>query len=72
MDLRYNDKECIKKTNETLKEIGINKTLDSLYDEYCDGKINQKLKKYLLDNGMINLNPYHIYNQYYYWNGELN
>lgn len=70
MDIRYNDEECIKKTNQTLKEIGINKTLDELYDEYCDGKINKKLKKYLLDNGMINCNPYHIYNQYYYWNGE--
>ena len=70
-DIRYNEEKCMKKANEIIKSLGIKKNLLQLYDDYVEGKkTNPKLKKYLDENGMMNYNPWHIYNQWYYWNGE--
>ncbi len=67
------DKELsVEKTNEFLKNtLCINKTLDRMYQEYCCNKNTKDmkiLKEYLKDK-VGSANPFHIYNQFYYYNG---
>ena len=64
--------DAINKTNQKLKELGIDKTLDECYDDYCAGNEGMKsykiIKKYNEDNGGVigHANPYNIYNKYLY------
>lgn len=71
MDCKFNEEKCIELTNKKLKKIGINKTLDEMYDIYGikSKPENKLLKKYLESVGIGTFNPYHIYNHYYYFGG---
>ena len=66
------DKKARELTNQKLKELGINKDLDQVYNEYCDGNKTKSYKiieKYNFDRGILfggTANPFHIYNQYFY------
>jgi hypothetical protein len=71
---QYNKELSVQKTNEFLKDnLGINKTLDKMYEEYTSNKKTKDmkiLKEYLKDKlAGHSPNPYHIYNQFYYYNG---
>lgn len=74
MDCKGNEAKCIELTNKKLKELGINKTLNQMYDKYTSVnnprcKDFKLLKTYLNGVGITSLNPYHIYNHYYYFDG---
>lgn len=75
MNCKYDKEKCIELTNKKLNEIGIHKTLDQMYDIYCNDRKRTKeyklLKSYLLSNGIGTFNPYHIYNHYYYFSGII-
>jgi len=63
----------IQMTNEFLKNtLGINKTLDQMYEEFVHSKRTKDskcLRAYLKERNAWSNNPYHIYNQFYYHNG---
>jgi hypothetical protein len=70
-EAQYNEEISIRKTEEFFKKNGINKTLEEMYDEYFCNKSTKEmkwLKQYLKDK-VGSSNPYHIYNQFYYFNG---
>ena len=74
MDCKGDEKKCIELTNIKLKQLGIKKSLNQLYDKYTsvdNPRCNdfKLLKSYLNSVGISSLNPYHIYNHYYFFDG---
>lgn len=70
-----NEEQSIIETEKILKSLGIKKTFEECHDDYFNDRKRMKsykiIEKFNIDNGIVFCtgNPYHIFNQFYYFNG---
>ena len=80
MDTKYNHQKSMEMTEQKLKDLGITRSFEQLYDEiYCGPESKKRTKDFKilsdyyksvgLEIQSLNANPYHIYNHYYYYDG---
>ncbi len=76
--MKYDKQYSINETEKILRTLGIDKSLDKCYGEYCDGKKRltsyKAIEHFNRDHGVVFsvANPYNIYNQFYYYDGVNN